>query len=90
MRLPTGEELASRLVEVRKNAGFLDETQVGTTRVFVDHRIEPTDSENCRVVLSLEAFGAGCDEIGPMACADFPEVLQSLARRAETLSCADA
>ena len=41
MTPPGQASLTSRLVEVRENVSFLDETVVGDLRVFVDHRIEP-------------------------------------------------
>ena len=84
MTPPGQEPLTTRLVEVRNNAGFVDETCVGDLRVFVDHRIEPMSSGRTRVVFSLEAFGAACDEIGPQVSADFPEVLKALVSLAES------
>jgi hypothetical protein len=87
MTPPGQEPLVTRLVEVRENAGFVDETQVGELSIFVDHRIEPIEPGRCRVVYSLEAFGPSCGEIGREVAADFPQVLQALATLAESISC---
>ena len=84
---PGQPALTTRLVEVRENAGFVDETRVGDLRVFVDHRLESIDADRTRVVYSLEAFGASCETVGPMIAADFPDVLNALALRAEALAC---
>lgn len=82
MTPPGRPTLTTELVEVRECLGFLDKTVVGELTVFVDHRIEPLDRWHCRVVYSLEAFGPGCDEVGPQIACDFPEVLGGLAGQA--------
>ncbi len=87
MTPPGQEPLTTRLVEVRENAGFVDETRVDELRIFVDHRLEPLDADRTRVVYSLEAFGHACETVGPQVAADFPDVLKSLAARAEALAC---
>jgi hypothetical protein len=87
MTPPGSAPLVCRLLEVRENAGFVDETRVGDLRVFVDHRIEVLDAQRCRVVFSMQAFGRGCEEIGPAAAADFPAVLKNLALLAESAEC---
>jgi hypothetical protein len=53
----------------------------------VDHRLEALAADRTRVVFSLEAFGPSCDDIGPQIASDFPDVLKSLAARAEALAC---
>ena len=83
MTLPDGPELTTRLVEVRENVGFVDETRLEDLRVFVDHQIQPLPAGRSRVKYSLEAFGPSCDEMGPIISADFPEVLKALAALAE-------
>jgi Polyketide cyclase / dehydrase and lipid transport len=87
MTPPGQDALLTRLVEVRENAGFVDETQVGELSIFVDHRIEVIEPGRSRVVYALEAFGPGCEEIGAAVSADFPEVLRALAALAESTSC---
>lgn len=87
MTPPGQEPLTTRLVEVRENAGFVDETRVGELRIFVDHQLEPLERNRTRMVFSLEAFGAGCEIVGPGVAADFPDVLKALAARAEALAC---
>lgn len=85
---PTGQDpVTTRLVEVRENVSFLDETRVGALTIYVDHRIEVVAQGRCRVVFSLEAFGPKGDEIGQAVSADFPDVLKALASHAECASC---
>jgi hypothetical protein len=80
---PTGQDpLRSRLLEVRENERFVDETRVGDLVVTVAHRIEPLALGRTRVTYAIEATGPGAAEMGPMVSADFPEVLASLAERA--------
>ena len=83
---PTGQDtLQSRLVEVRENECFVDETRVGELVITVAHRIERIAAARARVTYAVEAAGPGAADIGPMVAADFPDVLASLARRAESL-----
>jgi len=83
MKPPGQETLTSRLIEVRANEVFVDETRVGDLVVRVAHRIEPLGPGRTRVVYALEAEGPDAAEIGAAASADFPDVLASLARLAE-------
>lgn len=87
MVTPERERFTTRLVEVRELSGFLDETRVGELRVFVDHQIRSISEDVSQVVFSLQAFGPGCDELGPAISADFPAVLRALAARAESATC---
>jgi len=82
MQPPGQDALRSRLLEVRANECFVDETCVGDLIVTVAHRIEPLAPGRTRVTYELRAAGPGAAEIGPMVAADFPEVLASLAERA--------
>jgi carbon monoxide dehydrogenase subunit G len=78
---PAGQDaLRSRLVEVRENERFVDETAVGDLVVTVAHRIEALPSGLTRVTYAVEAKGPGAEEVGPMVSSDFPEVLASLSR----------
>jgi hypothetical protein len=81
MKPPGSEPLRSRLVEVRENECFVDETRVDDLRVTVAHRLVPLSGQRTRVTYAVEATGPGAREIGPMIAADFPEVLSSLAAR---------
>jgi hypothetical protein len=57
MRPPGQETLTSRLVEVRPNESFVDETSVGDLLVRVAHRIQPLRNGRTRVTYSVEAIG---------------------------------
>lgn len=83
MKPPGQEALRSRLVDVRENECFVDETRLDDLAVLVAHRIESLGPGRSRVTYSVEASGTGAAEIGPMVCADFPEVLAALAAQAE-------
>jgi hypothetical protein len=92
---PPGEEaLRSQLIDVRENACFIDETRVGDLVIKVAHRIESiADSDvdslgpaRTRIVYAVDAQGPQASEIGPAVASDFPEVLASLAKLAETKS----
>jgi hypothetical protein len=84
---PPGEApFRSRLVDVRDNACFVDETRVGDLVVTVAHDIEPVGGGRTRITYAVEAKGPGAAEIGTAVSADFPEVLAALVRLAETKS----
>ena len=84
MTPPAQKPLLSRLIEVRENETFVDETRVGEIVVRVTHQLERLDSNRTRITYAIEATGPGCDEIGPAVSADFPEVLAALAQLAES------
>jgi hypothetical protein len=83
MKPPGQDALRSRLIEVRENACFVDETRVGDLVIAVAHRIESSGAGRTRVVYAVDARGPEAAEIGPAVAADFPEVLASLAKLAE-------
>ncbi|HVT08728.1 MAG TPA: SRPBCC family protein [Polyangia bacterium] len=83
MTVPGGERLRSRLIDVRENEGFIDETLLDDLRVTVAHRLTPLDGRRTRITYAVEANGPGAREIGPMVSADFPDVLASLATQVE-------
>jgi hypothetical protein len=84
MMKPPGEDaLRSKLVEVRENACFVDETRVGDLAITVAHRSESLGSGRTCVVYAAEARGPGAAEIGPAVASDFPQVLAELAKLAE-------
>jgi hypothetical protein len=86
MKPPGEEALRSQLIDVRENLCFVDETRVGDLVVKVAHRIELLGSARTRVVYAVDARGPQAPEIGPAVASDFPEVLASLAKLAETKS----
>ncbi|QOZ49981.1 SRPBCC family protein [Bradyrhizobium sp. CCBAU 53338] len=83
MKPPGEEALRSQLIDVRENAGFVDETRVGDLAIKVAHRIERLGPARTRIVYAVDANGPQAAEIGPAVASDFPEVLASLARLAE-------
>ena len=89
MKPPGQETLTSRLIEVRANEAFVDETRVGDLVVRVAHRIEPLGAGRTRVVYALKAEGPDAAEIGAAVSADFPDVLASLVRLAEAATAPD-
>jgi hypothetical protein len=84
MTPPGQDALRSRLLDVRENDRFVDETRVDDLVVTVTHRIDRMGPERTRVTYAVEARGPGAAEIGPMIAADFPDVLAALAARAES------
>jgi Polyketide cyclase / dehydrase and lipid transport len=83
MKPPGEDPLRSKLVEVRENACFVDETRVGALAITVAHRIESLGAGRTRVVYVAEASGPEAAEIGPAVASDFPQVLAALAELAE-------
>lgn len=86
MKPPGEEALRSQLIEVREDVCFVDETRVGDLAIKVAHRIEPLGPARRRIVYAVDAQGPQAAEIGPAVASDFPEVLASLAKLAETRS----
>ena len=83
MKPPGQDPLRSKLVEVRENECFVDETRVGLLAITVSHRIESPGAGRTRIVYAAEAVGPEASEVGPAVASDFPEVLASLAKLAE-------
>lgn len=81
MKPPGSEPLRSRLLEVRENDCFVDETLLDGLRITVAHRLLRLGPQRTRVTYAVDASGPGAAEVGPMIAADFPEVLASLAAR---------
>jgi hypothetical protein len=86
MKPPGEEALRSQLTDVRENLCFVDETRVGDLVVKVAHRIESIGPARTRIVYAVDASGPQASEIGPAVASDFPDVLASLAKIAETKS----
>ena len=84
MTPPGQEPLLTRLIEVRENVCFVDETRVDDLVVVVAHRLQRLASGRTRVTYEIDATGPGCSEVGPAVAADFPDVLQALVLLAES------
>jgi hypothetical protein len=83
MKPPGEDSLRSRLVEVRTNELFVDETRLGDLAITVAHRIESLGAGRTRIVYAVDAVGPEAAEIGPAVVSDFPQVLAALAQLAE-------
>jgi hypothetical protein len=83
MKPPGQDPLRSRLVEVRENACFVDETLVGDLAITVAHRIVSFGAGRTRITYAAEAAGPEASAIGPAVASDFPAVLAALAKLAE-------
>lgn len=84
MTPPGQEPLAGRLVDVKENEVFVDETRVGDVVVLVAHRIQHLAPKQTRVVYAVQVTGPSAKEIGQAVSADFPDVLKTLATLAES------
>lgn len=80
MELPDGDSIRSQLVDVCDEKYFIDETWVDQTRVVVEHRIEPSSSDQSRVVYAISTEGPDAQVFGEGISADFPEVIAGLAQ----------
>ena len=83
MKPPNQDAFRSKLVDVRENESFVDETRIGDLVVTVAHRIQALGARRTRVTYAVEASGPGASDIGPAIASDFPEVLAALASLAE-------
>ena len=81
MQPPGQDVITSKLIDVKPNEGFTDETVVDDTRVIVSHRLVTLPSGRTKIIYSTEITGPAADEFGPMVTSDFPEVLAALKRR---------
>ena len=75
--------ITSKLIDVKPNESFTDETVIDDTRVIVNHRLVTLPSGRTKIIYSTEITGPAADEFGPMVTSDFPEVLAALKRLAE-------
>lgn len=82
---PSGQgPVPTRLVEVRRNESFIDESKMGETVIRVIHRIESIGRDRTRVTYSPQVTGPSAEEIGKAISAGFPDVLKALAALAES------
>lgn len=84
MTPPGQDPLTTRLIEVRKNEVFVDETRVGDIIVLVAHRIQYVAPKRTHVTYSIQVTGPSAEETGKAIAADFPDVLKALAALADS------
>jgi Polyketide cyclase / dehydrase and lipid transport len=83
MKVPNGPTFTSKLIEVKENQIFSDETIIDQNHVVVHHIITPLSSGNSRITYKTEISGPLATEFGPMVTGDFPQVLSALKELAE-------
>jgi Polyketide cyclase / dehydrase and lipid transport len=83
MTLPDGTVIRSQIIELEDGSAFTDETRIDDTIVRVRHELLKLSGDRCRVTFAVAATGPQAAEFGEGASADFPDVLQSLARMVE-------
>ena len=83
MKPPGQDAFTSRLVRVRENEVFEDETIIDGIRAVVSHRLEKVGAALTRITYAASVAGPGAEEVGPFITDDFPDVLKSLAALAE-------
>jgi hypothetical protein len=74
------------LIEVEPGVSFLDETVLGEAVLRFDHRVEPRRAGGSRISMRITVDGPGAADMGPMVTDDTAEVLEALARRAESVA----
>jgi Polyketide cyclase / dehydrase and lipid transport len=89
MTPPGQEPMISRLIEVREKELFVDETR-GDVVVIVAHRIHRLTAGRTAIVYSTTVTGPDAEAIGKFVAADFPDVLRSLVKLAESDSYQDS
>lgn len=81
---PAGAQaFTGRLIEVKENEVFADETVIDGTRLVVRHNIVPLSSGNSRITYCTEITGPAAAELGPTVTGDFQAVLTALRFLAE-------
>ena len=83
MQPPGQPELTSKLIKVRENEVFEDETIVDDIRVVVAHQLTRLRPNLTRITYAAKVTGPAAEEIGTAVTSDFPDVLKSLASLAE-------
>jgi len=83
MKAPGMDAFTSRLLEVRPEIGFVDETVLEDTRFLVSHELQPLPAGGTRVTYAIRVEGPEAATLGPLVTADFPEVLAALKALAE-------
>lgn len=80
MALPQGEVVRSQLTDVSEGKYFIDETWVDDTLVKVEHRIEASGADQSTVIYAISTQGPQANAFGEGISADFPEVMEGLAK----------
>lgn len=83
MKPPGQAAFTSRLVRIRENELFEDETVIDGIRAVVAHRLETIAPTLTRITYAASVSGPGAEEIGPFITDDFPDVLKALVSLAE-------
>ena len=83
MQPPGQPAFTSRLVQVRENELFEDETIVDDIRVLVAHRIARLGPQRTSITYAATVTGPGAEAVGTAITGDFPDVLKALAALAE-------
>jgi hypothetical protein len=83
MQPPGQPAFTSRLVQVRENELFEDETIVGDICVVVAHRITRIDPKRTAITYAATVVGPDAEDVGAAITADFPDVLKALTELAE-------
>ena len=83
MKVPDGPSITSKLIVVKENQIFSDETIIEQNRIVVHHIIRPLSSGNSRITYKTEISGPHAAAFGPMVTGDFPQVLRALKKLAE-------
>jgi hypothetical protein len=83
MKAPGMDGFTSRLLDVRPQVGFVDETVLEDTRFLVSHELHPLPAGGTRVTYAIRVEGPEAATLGPLVTADFPEVLAALKALAE-------
>ncbi len=82
------EPIELRIAEATAPTVFTDEAAMGDVVIRTTHRVEQLAERKVRVTYRMEIAGPAADtlgpEIGPQISADFPEVLDGLAKRVES------
>jgi uncharacterized protein YndB with AHSA1/START domain len=87
MTPPGQPTVTMQISEVTENQGFTDvNTEFDGLVITTFHRIEELSGGRTRVTYRTEITGDAADtvgaEVGPMICADFPDVVEALVARA--------
>jgi hypothetical protein len=83
MKVPDGPTFTSKLIKVKENQIFSDETIIDQNHVVVHHMIRPLTNGDTRITYKTEITGPNAAGFGPMVTGDFSQVLSALKKLAE-------
>jgi len=78
-----GPFAAGSTLDMRPDAGVVDEPLLGGTCFRVSHELQPLPAGGTRVTYAIQVDGPDAETLGPLVTADFPEVLAALKALAE-------